>query len=246
MEYFCLTDTGKLRDHNEDSVIVSENKNGEILMAVADGMGGHQAGEIASSLAVTHLDKKFSSLESIGSYDEAVDWIKETVSTVNMLIYKYTEENPQSAGMGTTLVLAILTPEFLVFGNIGDSSGYIVRNNKLFKITQDHTLVSLLISTGELTDEEARHHPRKNVLMKALGVGVNIDMDIFHVENEVSGIFLCSDGLTNVLNDEQIMKVLSEDSLIEDKVHKLILKSNNRGGPDNISVAYLNKGGDNK
>ncbi len=244
MEYFCLTDVGKVRDHNEDSVIICENKNGEILMAVADGMGGHKAGEIASSIAITHVDKKFSDLDSIGTYEEAVTWIKDTVSAVNMLIYKYTEENPQSVGMGTTLVLSLLTKDYLIFGNIGDSSGYVIRNNKLHKITQDHTLVSLLISTGELTDEEARRHPRKNVLMKALGAGANIEMDIFHVENEINGILLCSDGLTNMLDDDQIVKVLIEDSLIEDKLHKLIVKSNNRGGTDNISIAYLNKGGE--
>ena len=244
MEYFYLTDPGKVRDHNEDSVIICENKNKEVLMVVADGMGGHKAGEVASSIAVTNLGKRFDQLETIGDYDNAVTWIKETVSEVNLLIYKYTKENPQNIGMGTTLVLCILTNDFLVFGNIGDSSGYIIRHKKLHKITQDHTLVSMLISTGELTDEEARKHPRKNVLMKALGSNPTIDMDIFHVENEVEGILLCSDGLTNMLDDEQIMKVLTENLAIEDKLHKLILKSNNRGGPDNISVAYLNKGGD--
>ncbi len=243
MEYFSITDPGKVRDHNEDNVIISENKNCEVLMAIADGMGGHNAGEVASSIAVTHLGQKFSSLATIGSYDDAVIWIKETVSEINQQIYQHTLAKPQSQGMGTTLVLSILTKEFLVFGNIGDSSGYVMRNGKLHKITQDHTLVSLLISTGELTDAEAKNHPRKNVLMKALGSMTNIDMDIFHVENEIEGIFLCSDGLTNMLDDEQINKVLNEDTTIEDKLHKLILKSNNRGGPDNISAAFLTKGG---
>ncbi len=244
MEYFYLTDTGKVRDHNEDSVVVCENKNGEVLMAVADGMGGHKAGEIASSIAITHLGRRFHEMGSIGTYDDAVAWIKDVVSEVNMLIYKYVENNPQNKGMGTTLALCVLTDRFLVFGNIGDSSGYVIKNERLYKITQDHTLVNLLISSGELTDEEAKKHPRKNVLMKALGASSSVEMDIFNVEDEVEGILLCSDGLTNMLNDEQIMKVLNEDSLVEEKVYKLITKSNHRGGSDNISVAYLTKDGD--
>ena len=145
--------------------------------------------------------------------------------------------------MGTTLVLAVLTSEFLLFGNIGDSSGYVIKKQKLHKITTDHTLVNLLVKSGELTPEEAKDHPRKNVLMRALGANTTVEMDIFDVETDVDGIFLCSDGLTNMLNDEQIITVLNEDMLLEDKVKKLIIKSNNRGGNDNISIACLLKDG---
>ena len=243
MEYFYLTDSGKVRSHNEDSVIISENDSGEILMAVADGMGGHRAGEVASSIAITHLGKRFHAISSVGSYDDAVAWIKEVVSEINHLIYKYTEDNPEQKGMGTTLVLCIMTKHFLVFGNIGDSSGYVIRKEKLYKITHDHTLVNLLISSGELTNDEARKHPRKNVLMKALGAASTIEMDIFHVENEIDGLLLCSDGLTDMLDDEQINKVLNEEISAEEKVQKLIMKSNNRGGTDNISIAYLKRNG---
>lgn len=141
--------------------------------------------------------------------------------------------------MGTTLVLSVLTRDFLLFGNIGDSSGYVLRNEKLHKITTDHTLVNLLVKSGELTEEEAKDHPRKNVLMRALGATTKVEMDIFDVETDVDGIMLCSDGLTNMLDDEQIAKVLSEKNSIDDRLNKLIIKSNNRGGTDNISVTYL-------
>ena len=147
--------------------------------------------------------------------------------------------------MGTTLVLAIYTKDFLLFGNIGDSSGYVIKNKKLYKKTTDHTLVNLLVKSGELTLEEAKDHPRKNVLMKALGATTDVDMDVFDVTDEVEGILLCSDGLTNMLTDEQITKVLNEDHTKEEKLEKLVIKSNNRGGTDNISIAYLNKGGNN-
>lgn len=243
MKYHYLTDTGKVREHNEDSLIIVENFNKEILMAVADGMGGHNAGEVASSLAITHLGKRFKDLSSIGNKEDAINWLQDTVSEINVLIYKYTEENKESLGMGTTLVIAVLTQSFLLIGNIGDSSGYVIKNKKLHKITTDHTLVNLLVKSGELTEEEAKEHPKKNVLMKALGAIANVEMDIFDVETNIDGILLCSDGLTNMLENAQIEKVLTDSTGIEEKVEKLIFKSNNRGGNDNISVAYLEKGG---
>lgn len=243
MEYAYLTDPGKVRDHNEDSVIIVKNEMGEILLAVADGMGGHCGGEIASSIAISHIGDRFRKTSSVGTKEDAISFIKEIVSEANVLLYKYTSEHKESSGMGTTIVLALVTNEFLLFGNIGDSSGYVLRKNKLHKITTDHTLVSLLVKSGELTEEEAKDHPRKNVLMRALGATNMVEMDIFDVERDVDGILLCSDGLTNMLDDEQIAKVLvDEDINIEDRLKKLIVKCNNRGGTDNISIAYLKDG----
>ncbi len=244
MEYFYITDPGKVRDHNEDSVTIVENENHEILLAVADGMGGHKGGEIASSIAITHLSDRFKEFSSVGSKEDAINFIKDTVSEANVLIYKYTDEHPESKGMGTTIVLALLTKEFLLFGNLGDSSGYVVKGGKIHKITTDHTLVNLLVKSGELTEEEAKDHPRKNVLMRALGANTTVEMDIFDVETDVEGIFLCSDGMTNMLDDEQIAKVLYEKASSEEKLTKLIYKCNNRGGNDNISAAYLRKDGE--
>lgn len=242
MKSFYLTDSGKVRDHNEDSVTIVKNKNGEILMAVADGMGGHKAGEVASSIAISHLGKRFSEISSVGNKQDAINWLKDTVNEVNALIFKYTNEHPESVGMGTTLVTTLLTNEFILMGNIGDSSGFVIKDNKLHKITQDHTLVNLLVKSGELTEEEAVHHPKKNVLMKALGANEIVELDIFDVDTELEGVLLCSDGLTNMLMPEHIEKVVIDEELeIEDKVIKLIRKSNARGGLDNISIAYLEK-----
>lgn len=245
MEYCYLTDPGKVRDHNEDSVTIVKNINEEILLAVADGMGGHRGGEIASSIAINIIARRFSETSSIGSKDDAIKWIQSIVGEANRAIYKYTEEHTESQGMGTTLVLAIQTKTYLLFGNIGDSSGYVIKNKKLHKITTDHTLVNLLVKSGELTLEKAKEHPRKNVLMRALGAMQEVEMDVFDITDEVEGIFLCSDGLTNMLSDEQITKVLNEENTGEHKLTKLVIKSNNRGGNDNISIAYLNKGGNN-
>ena len=239
MKSYYLTDAGKVRSHNEDSVSIIKNGTGEHLLVVADGMGGHRAGEIASSLAVTHLGKRFSSISSIGSKIDAVNWLNDNVSEINEAILEYAENHHDSTGLGTTLVLALVTNDYLIFGNIGDSSGFVLKNHKLHQITKPHTLVSLLVEAGQLTEEEAKDHPKKNVLMKALGASETVDMDIFDVERDVEGVFLCSDGLTNMLSIEQIEKVLEEELAIEDTVKKLIRKCNARGGNDNISVAFL-------
>ncbi len=239
MKSYYLTDVGRVRSHNEDSVTIIKNGSGEHLLIVADGMGGHRAGEVASSLVVTHFGKRFSSISSIGSKLDAVNWLNDNVNEINEAILEYAKNHFDSTGLGTTLVLALLTDKFLIFGNIGDSSGFVLKNNKLHKVTKDHTLVNLLVEAGDITEEEAKNHPQRNVLMKALGASENVDMDIFEVESDVDGIFLCSDGLTNMLTTEQIEKVLEEDLTIEERVKKLIRKCNARGGTDNISIAYL-------
>ena len=240
MKSFYLTDAGKVRSHKEDSDTILKNGNNEYLLIVADGMGGHRAGEVASSMAVTHLGKRFTSISSVGSKLDAVNWLTDNVNEINKNILNYAETNPDSKGLGTTLVVALLTKEYLIFGNIGDSSGFVLKSQKLHKITKDHTLVNLLVQAGDLTEEEAKFHPKKNVLMKALGASEKAELDIFDVETDIEGIFLCSDGLTNMLTNEQIEKVLDDNELeIEEKIIKLIRKSNARGGTDNISVAYL-------
>ena len=241
MQTFYLTDTGKIRDHNEDNVIILENDKNEYFLAVADGMGGHKAGEVASAIVINHVTEEFYALDTLGDKEAAIDFLRNIVTEMNQKIFEYTKENPDSKGMGTTFVCAIKTNDYLLYGNIGDSSGYVMKKKKLHKVTKDHTLVNLLVSTGELTQEEAKYHPRKNVLMRALGANNPIDIDIFDVESGVDGVLLCSDGLTNMLTDEQIEKVLVEEKTAEAAVKKLINKANARGGNDNISVAYLKK-----
>ncbi|MBR1385240.1 MAG: Stp1/IreP family PP2C-type Ser/Thr phosphatase [Bacilli bacterium] len=239
MKTFYLTDSGKVRSHNEDSVIITKNQSGDYLMAVADGMGGHSAGEIASSIVVSHISKCFNESFCNMEKSKAVNWMREMAKEVNDLIFDYAKDHPESKGMGTTLVMALVTNDYVLIGNIGDSSGFVLKDSKLHKVTYDHTLVNLLIKAGELTEEEAKDHPKKNVLMKALGANNPIDIDIFDCDMDISSVLLCSDGLTSMLDVEQIEKVLLSESEIEDKVIKLIRKSNNRGGNDNISIAYL-------
>ena len=242
---YYQTDPGKVRSHNEDSVNIVENAAGEYLVVVADGMGGHKAGEVASSLAVNELSKRFSELSSVGTKEEAVMWLKEITEEINVKILKYAEEHIDASGLGTTCVCSIFTNDYLLFGNIGDSSGYVYKNNKLYKVTKDHTLVNILLENGELTESAAKVHPQKNVLMKALGAAEEVEMDIFDVERDVDGIFLCSDGLTNMLTVEQIEKILNDEELeLKEQVEKMIMKANMRGGNDNITIACVRFGGE--
>ncbi len=246
MKAYYMTDSGRVRSHNEDSVTILRNESNEYLLIVADGMGGHRKGEVASSIVVSRLGKRFNDTPSVGSKLDAVNWLNDNINEINQEILEYGEENVDSKGLGTTVVVALLTKSYLIFGNIGDSSGFVLKNNKLHKVTHDHTLVNLLVDAGNLTEEEAKNHPKKNVLMKALGAAEKVDLDIFDVvDMEFDAIMLCSDGLTNMLTEEQIEKVLIEDDLTgEEKVEKLIRKCNARGGNDNISVAYLVRNGD--
>ena len=240
MKSFFLTDTGKVRDHNEDSVIILKNSNNEYLLAVADGLGGHKAGEVASNMAIEHITNKFNSLESLGDKDKAINWIREEVAAINKSIFAYTDAHEESKGMGTTFVIALYTKDYLLFGNVGDSSGFVIKNSKLYKVTKDHTLVNLLVSSGELTPEEAKNHPKKNILMRALGANNPAEVDIFDVVDDgIEGILLSSDGLTSMLNETQIEKVIVGAGSLEEKVTRLIRKSNVRGGTDNISIACL-------
>ena len=245
MEAHYQTDPGKVRSHNEDSVTIVKNLSGDYLLLVADGMGGHKAGEVASSVAVTTIGSRFQSLSSLGSKMDAITWLKEIIEEVNTTIIKYAEEHVNATGLGTTLVCAVLTKDYLIFANVGDSSGFVFKSGKLYKVTKDHTLVNILVERGELRPEEAENHPQKNVLMKALGAAPKIEPDIFDVETTVDGILLCSDGLTNMVSKEQIERVLNDKELdINEKIDKLILKSNLRGGNDNISVAFLSRQGE--
>ena len=241
MQTFYFTDPGKVRSHNEDSVTILSNDKKEFILAIADGMGGHKAGEVASKIAIDYITTAFYKKETIGSKDEAIEWLRTIVKEINNKIYEYAKVNPESKGLGTTLVIAVKTNDYILYGNIGDSSGYVIKNETLHKVTKDHTYVGMLLTNGRLTEETAKNHPGKNLLTRALGANDPIEIDIFDIDTSVKGLFLCSDGLTNMLTDEQIEKILNSNLSIEEAVVKLIRKANSRGGTDNISIAYLKK-----
>ena len=241
MQTFYFTDPGKVRSHNEDNVIILNKNHKEFVLAIADGMGGHRAGEIASKITIDHIIDSFNKMETFGSKKNAIEWLRTTTNEINDKIFDYANNHQESKGLGTTLVIAIKTENYILYGNIGDSSGFVMKNDILHKVTKDHTYVNMLVNSGKLTEEAAKTHPGRNLLTRALGANNPIEMDIFDIDTSVKGLFLCSDGLTNMLTNEQIEKILNSNLSIEEVVIKLIKKANSRGGIDNISIAYLKK-----
>lgn len=240
MKTFYLTDKGRVRDHNEDSVTIITNSSNETLLAIADGMGGHKAGEVASNIAIKYLEDTFLTKNASLSKEEAIEYLQTAAAKINVSLFNYSEQFPESKGLGTTLVMALVTKEYILMGNIGDSAGYVLKNDKLYKVTEDHTLVDLLVQSGALKKEDEYYRSNKNILMKVLGASTEVNIDVFDVDTkDLKGIFLCSDGLTNMVTKDQINQVLINDESIEEQVIRLIRKSNNRGGKDNISIAYL-------
>ena len=171
MKVFSITDVGKVRKMNQDYVFATDEPQGTLpnLLVVADGMGGHRKGEVASALTVAHLGKRFTESASIGTKIDAVNWLSDNIAEINKEILDYGEENENSKGLGTTVVAAIVTKEFLIFASIGDSSGYVMKNKKLHRVTKPHTLVNLLVDAGDLTPEEALNHPKKKCFNESFG-----------------------------------------------------------------------------
>lgn len=247
MKYYSHSDAGIVRNHNEDDHVIVENLNGEILGIVADGMGGHNAGEVASGLAIKYLGSHWASIESIGSLTDAANWIYDSSNEINKIILTHSRGNRALAGMGTTLVLTIITKDFVLISNIGDSRAYLCKNNELFQITRDHSFVQTLVDKGQITQKEAENHPKKNILTKALGTKDKIDLDIFSVDENIDCLLLCSDGLTNMVSNEEIEHTISVNNSPDDIVRVLIKKANKNGGEDNITVMlFMFEAGDYK
>ncbi len=241
MKYSFLTDKGQVREANEDSVHVSSNKYGHILAIVADGMGGHNAGDIASKVAVNKISKNWAISDKIDSPLTAKKWITKQIKEVNQHILKYAENDQNFSGMGTTVVIALVIDEKTIIANVGDSRAYALFNNNLLQITTDQTLVNELLEQGEITEIEAKYHPQKNILMQAVGTSKFLKIDFFEVENNYSKLLLCSDGLTNMVNDQRILEFISSME-VEDATKVLVDEANNIGGHDNITVAILEVG----
>lgn len=233
------TDTGKVRPHNEDSGGIFEGDGG-FLAVVADGMGGHKAGDIASFMAIDHLKKSWERVTRELLPKEAEQWLKETIEEVNHLIYKRANDDENCSGMGTTLVAAVCTSSYIVTAHIGDSRIYLLNETTFSQKTHDHTLVNELVKNGQLSEDEAATHPNKHVLVRALGTDETIHLD-FHTLNWESGdvLCLCTDGLTNKVSDERLEMSLRSDHELTQTAHHLIRLANDAGGEDNISIALL-------
>jgi protein phosphatase len=225
--YAVASDTGRRRRRNEDNYVVAPP-----LFAVADGMGGAQAGEVASQLAASALEA--------GDSDglEGTEQIDALIQEANRRIYDRASTDPTASGMGTTMTVALVEGMTVAIGHVGDSRAYLVRSEQMEQVTEDHSLVNELLKTGKLSEEEALIHPQRSVITRAVGTDPDVDVDGFTIEAEDGDVFLiCSDGLSDMVSDEEILEVLHQSRDDLDKAVKaLVAAANKGGGEDNITA----------
>jgi PPM family protein phosphatase len=227
------TDTGKKRRRNEDEYVVEPP-----LFAVADGMGGAQAGELASSLAAGAVrDDNFDA----GSGERHV---AELIQEANRRVYQRSSEDAAVSGMGTTMTVALVEDGTVSFGHVGDSRAYLIRDGALEQLTEDHSLVAELVRSGQLSPEEAETHPQRSVITRALGSDPDVDVDTFAIEAQPGDLFmLCSDGLTSMVDDDVILRTVEKNRENLQATAKALVKAANKGGgEDNITVVFFEIG----
>lgn len=237
MKTFSISDIGKNREMNQDYMYTSENAVGNLpnLFIVADGMGGHKAGEFASRYTVDTI------VESIRADKETepICLIRNAIQTANAKLIEKSNEDISMSGMGTTVVVVTVINDKAVVANVGDSRMYVI-GKEIVQITRDHSLVEEMVRMGELAKDAAKDHPDKNIITRAVGATESIDIDFFEVELFPQDyILMCSDGLTNMVEDEDIRTIVHSQRDVAERVEKLVEAANNNGGHDNITVIVI-------
>lgn len=240
MRFYSKTDIGKKRYSNQDAVAGKIISNNLAWMVVCDGMGGNNGGDIASKIAIEVISKNISDyLRENQNSEYIIGLMKESVELASKAIFDESKKDEDLKGMGTTVVLGVINNNCLYVVHAGDSRAYLIRNAKIEQISTDHSMVQHMVEMGEITAEEARNHSQKNIITKALGVESNVNPDHSIIElNDKDIILLCTDGLSNHLEDDEICKMFSKYSL-EELPDILINKCNARGGKDNITVSLI-------
>ncbi len=239
MKFYAITDIGRKRELNEDYIYTSGQPIGALpnLFIVADGMGGHKAGDYASMHTV---DRFVEVIRELGEEHGVQDAINEAVTAANAYIYQRSRENSNLSGMGTTLVLASCIGNEAIVANIGDSRLYLVNDDAMTQITRDHSLVEEMVTLGGIDREMARNHPDKNIITRAVGVKEKVAADFFEVDlTKGDKLLLCSDGLTNMLRDEEIYQIIQDNKELEQAAKALVDAANENGGRDNIAVVLV-------
>ncbi len=238
MEKFVQTDVGLTRDNNQDYVYASESLAGPLpcLFLVADGMGGHAAGDLASHLCVETVVSEVESSKETG----AIRVLDSAIRGANRAVYDRASSDISLGGMGTTLVAATIVDRTLYCANVGDSRLYLIDDDRIDQITHDHSLVEEMVRSGRLRRDQVRNHPEKNIITRAIGESRDVLIDFFDVAlNPGDTLLLCSDGLTNMVEDGQIFRILKREKNLETAGIRLIEEANRNGGRDNISVILV-------
>ncbi|WP_028545067.1 Stp1/IreP family PP2C-type Ser/Thr phosphatase [Paenibacillus taiwanensis] len=239
------SDVGLVRAVNEDRAYTGILTNGYTLAIVADGMGGHQAGDIASTLAVDTVVRELSSLPEHLEENERGQALKHAILRANDTVYQIASQDEKYNHMGTTIVAAFLKGKSGVIGHIGDSRAYLINRNRIQQLTEDHSLVYELMKSGQISAEEAERHPRRNVLTRALGTDNQVQVDLNALQlTEGESLLLCSDGLTNMVSVADIWSTVIDPSLpLEVRADRLIEQAIEAGGEDNVTVVLLQGSG---
>ena len=237
MKFAIKSDVGQRRKVNEDAAGYFESKNHIPLMMVCDGIGGHNAGEIASAMALMSIGQAWEKTE-FNDIEEVYQWLIQKITEANEAIFTRSAQYEDLYGMGTTVVVASIIGNQLMIANVGDSRAYVLRNFQLKQLTEDQSLVNALLKSGEITPEEAENHPNKNIVTQSLGVTASVEIDFVRmtIKNEDT-LILCSDGLSDMLSLEEIRNVMNHYSDVEQQVEKAVQEANEAGGRDNITVA---------
>lgn len=237
---YAKSDIGKVREVNQDYYYISDSLDEIQLYMLADGMGGYNGGEIASKLAIqtakSYIQNNFKDINK--DRDSIIQLIGSSIEYANMIVYEKSKENKELEGMGTTLEICLIYNNKAFIGHVGDSRIYRVRKEFMRKLTQDHSYVQKLVKDGTITQEEAVHHPQKNMLMKALGCNAFVEPDVMvkgFLKEDI--IVICSDGLTNLVDQNEIFKLAKKD--IEQAPKQLVEIANKNGGYDNITVIII-------
>ncbi|GGE41798.1 protein phosphatase PrpC [Pullulanibacillus camelliae] len=240
MKTIFKTDPGKLREHNEDSGGIFR-KAPYILAVVADGMGGHQAGDVASKLALEKINECWSQFDIEADDEAIIQWLEQTVATANAYIFDEASRHSEYKGMGTTLVAALCDTEKVFVVNVGDSRCYLMRDQDALKqVTEDHSLVNELLKAGQITKEDADVHPKKNIITKALGTTPDPECDIQHFQwAKGDRLLLCSDGLSDMVSEDKIVSVLANATSLDEQANQLVAQANSAGGNDNITLTIV-------
>lgn len=240
MRLFGLTDIGPVRRENQDSYAIRELDSDLAIAVVCDGMGGAQAGNVASAVAVEAFAAALENACKHGvppDRESKEELLRAACRTANAQVYELSRNNPEYSGMGTTLVAALILSHEVYFINVGDSRGYICSEGVLTQVTIDHSLVQTMVDRGDITRESARTHPKKNFITRALGIESIVLADVFCVpRREKDCLLLCSDGLSNVLTDQAMQEELARAALPEDTVRRLLAMSIEQGASDNVTV----------
>ncbi len=244
---FGNSDAGHIRELNEDSFVICGFENGEAqgFCILADGMGGHNAGEVASSMATKIISNELAQSDLHGGENEIVSQITASLDYANNEIYRKSISSRETSGMGTTAVVVYINGSTAYIANIGDSRAYLIDREEMRQITVDHSIVQNLLDSGSITPQEARNHPEKNIITKALGTEPCEDYDIFEFPlRQGDKILLCSDGLTDMLEDSRIIDIIRSNESDEAAVNSLIAAANEDGGKDNITAILISFNGE--